>query len=126
MAGKCKILTGRLFGKVSRAALKALYATANSNTSNIDKPTRCSLLALRNIIVHCKPMTIPRNPVADSYSVIYTDACFKLEEKIYRPGDGDLPNRDSNSTKDIENGWAAVCFHQGDVHNEDFFQGRLP
>ena len=123
MAGKCNFLTGRLFGKVGRAALKALYARANSNMNNLDKPTRSSLLALRDIIVHCKPMTIPGNPVADTYGVIYTDAYFKLGEKIYRPGDDDLPNWDSNATKDIENGWAAVCFHQGDVHKLPTFRG---
>ncbi|OLP83419.1 Elongation factor Ts [Symbiodinium microadriaticum] len=48
------------------------------------------------------------NPVADTYGVIYTDAYFKLGEKIYRPGDDDLPNWDSNATKDIENGWANI------------------
>ena len=67
-------------------------------------------------------MTIPRNPVAHTYSVIYTDAYFKLGQKIYRPGRDDLPSCDSNSTKDIENGWAAVCFHQVDVHNAAHFK----
>ena len=70
----------------------------------------------------CKSMTIPRNPVAHTYSVIYTDAYFKLGQKIYRPGRDDLPSCDSNSTKDIENGWAAVCFHQVDVHNAAHFK----
>ena len=68
MAGKCNFLTGRLFGKVGRAPLKALYARANSSTHNIDKPTtRSSLLALKDIILHCKPMTIPRSPARTVY-----------------------------------------------------------
>ena len=126
MAGKCNFLTGRLFGKVGRAALKAIYARANSFSHQLDKPTRSSLLALRDIILHCQPMTIPRNPTFRSFSVIYTDAYFKLKGTVYRPGDENLPQWDSRQTPDIENGWAALCFHQGDVHNGAYFQGRLP
>ena len=126
MAGKCNFLTGRLFGKVGRAPLKAIYARANSNTYHIDKPTKSALLAIKDIITHCQPMTIPRNPVARGYSVIYTDAYFKLGNQVYRPGDENLPNWSSEKTKNIENGWAAVCFRQGDVHNAAYFQGRLP
>ena len=40
MAGKCNFRTGRLFGKVGRAPLKALYARANSNSSWTNGPTR--------------------------------------------------------------------------------------
>ncbi|CAE7250058.1 unnamed protein product, partial [Symbiodinium sp. CCMP2456] len=111
MAGKCYFLTGRF---------------ANSNTYNIDKPTRSSLLALKDIISHRQPMTIPRNPVSCGYSVIDTDAYFKLGGQVYRPGDEDLPNWNSEKTKDIENGWAAVCFRQGDAHDAAYFQGRFP
>ena len=125
MAGKCNFLTGRLFGKVGRAPLKALYARANSSTHNIDKPTRSSPLALRDIILHCKPMTIPRAPAKTTYSVIYTDAYFKLGSTTYKPGDPDIPNWDSGKTAEIENGWAAVCFHHGDVQRAAYFQGRL-
>ena len=125
MAGKCNFLTGRLFGKVGRAPLKALYARANSSTHSIDKPTRSSPLALRDIILHCKPMTIPRAPAKTTYSVIYTDAYFKLGSTTYKPGDPDIPNWDSGKTAEIENGWAAVCFHHGDVQRAAYFQGRL-
>ena len=107
MASKCNFLTGRLFGKVGRAPLKALYA----RSCQLDKPTRSSLLALRDIILHCRPMTIPRIPCAPRYSVIYTDAYFKLGEQVYRPGDEDIPKWESRDTTNIENGWAAVCFH---------------
>ena len=59
--------------------------------------------------------------------MIYTDAYFKLKgtvlplrrRKPYHSGD-------SRQTPDIENGWAALCFHQGDVHSGAYFQGRLP
>ena len=57
----------------------------------LDKPTRSSLMALRDIILHCQPMTIPRNPTCRSFSVIYTDAYFKLKGTVYRPGDENLP-----------------------------------
>ena len=40
MAGKCNFLTGRLFGKVGRAPLKAIYTRANSFSHQLDKPTR--------------------------------------------------------------------------------------
>ncbi|CAE7247325.1 unnamed protein product, partial [Symbiodinium microadriaticum] len=79
MAGKCNFLTGRLFGKVGRAPLKALHARANCFSHQLDKRTRSSLMALRDIILHCQPMTIPRNPTFRAYSVIYTDAYFKLQ-----------------------------------------------
>ena len=46
MAGKCNFLTGRLFGKVGRAPLKAIYSRAHSNMSHHDKPTRSALHAL--------------------------------------------------------------------------------
>ena len=100
MAGKCNFLTGRLFAN--------------------DKPTRSSLLAVRAIIQHCRRTAIPRNPVAQIYSVIYTDAYFNLGQQIYRPGDEDLLDRNSTETNNTENAWAALCFDQGDV------QGRLP
>ena len=125
MAGKCNFLTGRLFGKVGRAP-KAIYARANSFSHQLDKPTRSSLMALRDTILHCQPMTIPRNPTCRSFSVIYTDAYFQLKGTVYRPGDENLPQWDSQQTPDIENGWAALCFHQGDVHTGAYFQGRLP
>ncbi|CAE7723956.1 unnamed protein product [Symbiodinium pilosum] len=49
-------LTGRLFGKVGRAPLKAIFAMAHSNRSQLDKPTRLAFYALLNIIQHCKPI----------------------------------------------------------------------
>ncbi|CAE7242575.1 unnamed protein product, partial [Symbiodinium sp. KB8] len=105
---------------------EAIYARANSFSHQLDKPTRSSLMALRDIILHCQPMTIPRNPTFHSFSVIYTDAYFKLKGTVYRPGDENLPQWDARQTPDIENGWAALCFHQGDVHHGAYFQGRLP
>ena len=57
MAGKCNFLTGRLFGKVGRAPLKAIYARAHNHHTSLDKPTKAALCALMDIISHCKPMT---------------------------------------------------------------------
>ncbi|CAE7485471.1 unnamed protein product [Symbiodinium sp. CCMP2456] len=87
MAGKCIFLTGRLFGKVGREPLKAIYARANINTYSLDKPTRASLLALKDII----------------FTIQADD-----DPSVYRPGDEDLPTWNSDSTKDIENGWAFI------------------
>ena len=49
-------------------------------------------------------MTIPRAPAKTTYSVIYTDAYFKLGSTTYKPGDPDIPNWDSGKTAEIENG----------------------
>ena len=76
--GKCNFLTGRLFGKVGCAPLKAIYARTHCSHSSIDKPTRAARWSLLDIIRHCKPMRIPRTPYAACYSEIYTDAYFKM------------------------------------------------
>ena len=34
--------------------------------------------------------------------------------------------RAADDTANVENGWAAVCFHQGDIQRAAYFQGRLP
>ena len=86
MAGKCNFLTGRLFGKVGRAPLKAIYARANSNRSELDKPTKAALFALLDIITSCHPMSIPRSLVPHSSSIIYTDACYLAGECPVPPG----------------------------------------
>ena len=76
MAGKCNFLTGRLFGKVGRAPLKAIYARAHSNISHLDKPTKSALYALLDIIQHCKPMRIPLQIQHRHFTIIYTDAYY--------------------------------------------------
>ena len=126
LAGKCNFLTGRLFGRVGRAPLKAVYARANSSNTKLDKPTLAALLSLKNIINHCRPMIIPRDLRPAAFSVIYTDAYFKLGKTVYRPGDEVIPEWDPNQTPGIENGWAAVCFYHGDSSRATYFQGRLP
>ena len=125
LAGKCNFPTGRLFGKVGCAPLKAIYVRRHCSHSSIDKPTRAALWSLLDIIRHYKPMRIPRTPYAACYSVIHTDAYFKLGQSRLRPGDNERPETFPDVRR-LENGWGAVCFINGDPYKLAYFQGRLP
>ena len=126
MAGKCNFLTGRLFGKVGRAPLKAIYARANSHHSAVDKPTKAALLAVFNIITSCRLMKIPRSPMRQQFSIIYTDAHYLAGEQRLRPGQEPPPNWSPRDDTSVDNGWGAVLFLNGDPHLAWHFQGKLP
>ena len=126
MASKCNFLTGRLFGKFFLAPLKAIYARAHSNITQLDKPTRSALCALLNIIQHCKPVRVPLQIQHRHFAVIYTDAYYMAGDVKLKPGDdvpdGWCPHDFSN----VENGWGAVIFPPGTSDRAWYFQGRLP
>ena len=90
MAGKCNFLTGRLFGKVGRAPLRAIYASAHSNISQLGKPTRSALHALLNITHHCKPTRLPLQIKHRQFAIIYTDTYHLAGDTKLRPSD-DIP-----------------------------------
>ena len=69
------------------------HARAHCSHSSIDKLTRAAPWSLFDIIRHCKPMRIPQRPCVTRYSVIYTDAYFKIGQLKLRPGDDELPER---------------------------------
>ncbi|CAE7207581.1 Ttf2, partial [Symbiodinium pilosum] len=94
MAGKCNFLTGRLFGKVGRAPLRAIYASAHSNISQLGKPTRSALHALLNITHHCKPTRLPLQIKHRQFAIIYTDT-YHLAGETTRAWDfqGRLPQQ---------------------------------
>ena len=125
LAGKCNFLTGRLFGKVGRAPLKVIYARTHCSHSSIDKPTRAALWSLFDIFRHCRPLRNPRRPHITCYSVIYTDAYFRLLQLRLRPGDNEFPERFPD-VQHLENGLGAICFINGDPHKAAYFQGCLP
>ena len=126
MAGKCNFLTGRLFGKVGRAPLKARNARAHSHHTSLDKPTRAALYALMDTISHCTPTKIPRDPQVRQFAVIYTDAYYTANQQQLRPSD---PIPEAWRPQDygtVDNGFGAVIFLPGESHRVWFFQGRLP
>ena len=108
LAGKCIFLTGRFFGKVGRAPLKAIYARTHCSHSSIDKPTWVALWSLLDIIRHCRPMRIFRRPYTACFSVIYTDAYLKLGQSRLRPGDNELPET-LPDVRHLENGLGAIA-----------------
>ena len=122
MAGKCNFLAGRLFGKVGRAPLKAIYARAHSNISHLDKPTKSALYALLDIIQHCKPLQIQHR----HFTIIYTDAYYIAGGAKLRPGDEVPVGWQPTDYTSVENGWGAVIFPPGQTDRAWYFQGRLP
>ena len=126
MAGKCNFLTGRLFGKVGRAPLKAIYARAHSHQTSLDKPTKAALYALLDIISHCRPMRIPREPRARHFPIIYTDAYYTADQQRLRPNDPIPEGWQPQDYATVDNGFGAVIFPPGESYRAWFFQGRLP
>ena len=126
MAGKCNFLTGRFFGKVGRAPLKAIYARAHSNVSHLDKPTKSALVALLDIIQHCQPMKIPLQIQHRHFTIIYTDAHYIAHQHRCRPGDEIPEGWQPQDYSTVENGWGAVIFPPGKTDRAWYFQGRLP
>ena len=126
MAGKCNFLTGRLFGKVGRAPLKAIYARAHSHQTSLDKPTKAALYALMDIISHCRLMRIPREPQARHFPIIYTDAYYTADRQCLRPSDPIPEGWQPRDYATVDNGFGAVIFPSGESDRAWFFQGRLP
>ena len=125
MAGKCNFLAGRLFGKVGRAPLKAIYSRAHSNMSQLDKPTRSALHALLHIIQHCKPMRLPLQIQHRHFAIIYADASYLAGDLKLRPGDGTPEGWKPHDFAQVENSWGAVIFPPGESDRAWCFQGRL-
>ena len=102
LAGKCAFTATRLFGKVGRAANRALYDHAFSNHTHLDKPARQGLLAMINILQHAQPRIAPLVPDTLRPTIIYTDAyyqidgvnkrCSELTEEDLQHAHKDLPN----------------------------------
>ena len=125
LAGKCSFTTTHLFGRVGRAALRALYDKAFSNNDQLSTHTISSLIALQNILQFCSPRRLPLRPSMERHTIIYTDA-------FYRDGDKQLRLHQLIDTPDLltpsadtTNGWAAVVFHP-DSTTPLVFNGTVP
>ena len=125
LAGKCSFTTTQLFGRVGRAALRALYDKAFSNTSTINTLTKSAIISLIDILKHCQPRQLPLQPTPIRHTIIYTDAFYRDGDKVIRCSEL-LQNEDIlNPDPAMTNGWAAVVFHP-DATKPLVFNGTVP
>lgn len=79
LAGKCAFTATQLFGKVGRAAHRALYDHAFFHHIHLSKPTRQGILAMINILQHSQPRVAPLFPTQLQPTIIYTDAYYQID-----------------------------------------------
>ena len=109
LAGKCSFTTSQLFGKVGRAANRALYDHTYSQQHQLSKTTRQGLIAMVNILQHSQPRRCPLQPTLLSPTIIYTDAFYTIDG--YNQRCSDLTEEDlQQAHKDLPNGWGIVVF----------------
>ena len=123
LAGKCSFTTTHLFGRVGRAPLRALYDKSHSTTSIINNHTRTAIIALREILAHCLPKTVPLHPEPKQITIVYTDAFFSDGNTQFRNSDFTYDETRPDFDYDQTNGWAAVIFPPGKrptiIHRSD-------
>ena len=125
LAGKCSFTTTQLFGRVGRAALRALYDKAFSSTDTINSHTHSAITALLNILQHCQPRQLPLQPQQTQHTIIYTDAFYKEGDQILRCSDLYDQQHDLTPSSEMTNGWAAVVFHPA-AKTPLVFHGTVP
>ena len=125
LAGKCSFTTTQLFGRVGRAALRALYDKAFSNTDTINSHTHSAITALLNILQHCQPRQLPLQPQHTQHTIIYTDAFYKEGDKLLRCSDLYDQEHELTPSPEMTNGWAAVVFHPS-AKTPLVFHGTVP
>ena len=125
LAGKCSFTTTHLFGRVGRAALRALYDKAFSNNDTINSQTQSAIIALLDILNHCQPRQLPLRPHSTQHTIIYTDAFYKDGDKQLRCHDLLKQEELTIPSPSMTNGWAAVVFHP-DSHKPLVFNGTVP
>ncbi len=109
LAGKCSFTTSQLFGKVGRAANRALYDHTYSQQHQLSKTTRQGLIAMVNILQNSQPRRCPLQPTLLSPTIIYTDAFYTIDG--YNKRCSDLAEEDlQQAHKDLPNGWGIVVF----------------
>ena len=112
LAGKCSFTATQLFGKVGRAANRALYDHTFSRQHQLSKTTRQGLIAMVNILQHSQPRTCPLRPPLSSPTIIYTDAVYTIDGQNKRCSE--LTEDDlQQAHKDLPNGWGIVVFPTG-------------
>lgn len=109
LAGKCAFTATQLFGRVGRAANRALYDHAFSHHTHLSKRTRQGLLAMINILQHATPRITPLRPTQIQPTIIYTDAFYQIDGQTKRCSE--LTEEDlQHAHKDLPNGWGIVIF----------------
>ena len=123
LAGKCAFTTSQLFGKVGRAANRALYDHTYSQQHQLSKTTRQGLIAMANILQHSQPRRCPLQPSTFSPTIIYTDAFYTIDGHNKRCSE--LTEEDlQQAHKDLPNGWGIVIFPAG--HTPIVTSGHIP
>ena len=125
LAGKCSFTTTHLFGRVGRAALRALYDKAFSNNDNINSQTQSASIALLDILNHCQPRQLPLRPQTTQHTIIYTDAFYKDGDKQLRCCDLLQQDEPILPSPSMTNGWAPVVFHPASTRPL-VFNGTVP
>ena len=111
LAGKCSFTTTHLFGRVGRAALRALYDKAFSNTDSIGSQTQSAIIALLDILNNCQPRSLLLRPSTTQHTIIYTDAFHRDGDKQLRCSELIQQDEPISPSPSMTNGWAAVIFH---------------
>ena len=109
LAGKCAFTATQLFGRVGRAANRALYDHAFSHHTHLSKQTKQGILAMLNILQHAAPRITSLQPTRVQPTIIYTDAFYNIDGKPKRCSE--LTEEDlQHAHKDLPNGWGIVVF----------------
>lgn len=125
LAGKINFLNTTMFGQCGSAALQPVYArAANLNPGGqrdfqLTDALTCALRCIQSILRNSKPKRIPFG-MWPFTPVIYADAFFKMNQKLWSLQDPDIPTAWSKSAAPhMLNGWGIVCR----VHCGTFFCG---
>ena len=122
LAGRLNFLQTTCFGRVGSALLAPLYARAhflqtdeNRDNNQLSHALRSTLTALLSLLPECPPRRIPffqDSPI----TVLYTDAFFRMGDKMFKPGSPNVPWRwKCEKAPDLVNGWGIVLRIQGEV-----------
>lgn len=114
LAGRLVFLQTTVFGQVGKAALQSIYARASdrsigsTSADNLNTGLR-SLQNIAKLLTDLRPRWFPYSSSADQ-SLIYTDAFFELDNKLYKPNQVDITTQwRTKDTPTMKNGWGLVC-----------------
>ena len=128
LAGKSGFLAQSTFGRVGRAATKAVYARQhehnNKHTKTNHKLTfalRASLTTLQHNITNSPPRKHEYHSTQTGCPVIYADAFFELGDKQMRTTEAmALDSWDTVAASQYKNGWGIVMFPSKELCTKHF------
>ena len=111
LAGKATFTCAAVFGKVGRAATKALYARQYGPTTGTELPEslRSSILSLIEIINVCPPRFVPFAS-CQRPTIIYADAFFAEGDRRFRAAELRAGDGPVGPVRDLTNGFGFVIF----------------